>query len=99
MAKVRRRFVRCEAPSCGQGKGAGVAPCMNPCVNALLTAYLAAPLRGVGFAVFVRLRGVYGRSGGGCVGRRCPVFSWRVSGRAESGARGDGGAARGARKL
>lgn len=38
---------------------------MNSCVNALLTAYLAAPLRGVGFAVFVRLWGVYGRSGGG----------------------------------
>lgn len=68
MAKVRRRFVRCEAPSCGQGKGAGGAPRMNPCVNAFLTAYLAAPLRGVGFAVFVRLWGVYGRSGGGCRG-------------------------------
>lgn len=53
---------------------------MNPCVNAFLTAYLAAPLRGVGFAVFVRLWGVYGRSGGGCVGRwsRCVVGGGRV---------------------
>lgn len=41
---------------------------MNPCVNASLTAYLAVPLRGVGFAVFVRLWGVYVRSGGGSRG-------------------------------
>lgn len=41
---------------------------MNPCVNAFLTAYLAAPLWGVGFAVFARLRGVYVRSGGGSRG-------------------------------
>lgn len=46
MMKVRRRFATNEAPSCGQGKGAGGAPRINPCVNALLTAYLAAPLRG-----------------------------------------------------
>lgn len=65
MMKVRRRFATNGAPSCGQGKGAGGAPRMNPCVNAFLTAYLAVPLRGVGFAVFVRLWGVYGRSGGG----------------------------------
>lgn len=52
---------------------------MNPCVNASLTAYLAVPLRGVGFAVFARLRGVYVRSGGGsrgglgCGGLGCGV--------------------------
>lgn len=65
MMKVRRRFATNEVPSCGQGKGAGGASRMNPCVNAFLTAYLAVPLRGVGFAVFVRLWGVYGRSRGG----------------------------------
>lgn len=99
MAKVRRRFVRCEAPSCGQGKGVGGAPRMNPCVNAFLTAYLAAPLRGVGFAVFVRLWGVYGRFRGGCRGGGvryfrggCPVGRSRERGETE-------GATKGARKL